>query len=103
MPERYSAGSDGEGSERYGAGEDTLWNAVTLFAGYPFFTAKGLKFSYTVKGNELFVNRKEKSITRATVELAYQRARGEKITGPKQIGTFGASYLYPIFVRFGII
>ena len=82
---------------------ETLWDAVDLYADFPFHTAKGLKFTYTVKGNELFVNRKEKSITRATVELAYQRVQGEKITGPKQIGTFGASYLYPLFVRFGII
>ena len=25
------------------------------------------------------------------------------VTGPKQLGTFGASYLYPVFVRIGVI
>lgn len=82
---------------------DTLWQAVTLYAGFPFHTAKGLKFAYTVRGNEMFVDRKDKSITRATVDLAYQKAVSMPITGPKQLGTFGASYLYPMFVRFGII
>lgn len=42
------------------------------------------------------MDRKEKSITRATVELAYRRAveLGENATGPKKLGVFGASYLY---------
>ena len=82
---------------------DTLWEAVTHYAGFPFHTAKGLKFTYTIRGNEMFVDRKDKSITRATVELAYQKAIRKTITGPKQLGTFGASYLYPMFVRFGVI
>lgn len=82
---------------------ETLWECASLFAGFPFHTAKGLKFTYTVRGNEMFVDRKDKSITRATVELAYQKALSAPITGPKQLGTFGASYLYPMFVRFGII
>jgi hypothetical protein len=25
------------------------------------------------------------------------------VKGPKKLGTFGASYLYPMFVRFGVI
>jgi hypothetical protein len=82
---------------------DALWEVVLLFAGFPFHTAKGLKFSYAVRGHELYVDRKEKSITRATVELAYQKVSSGRITGPKQLGAFGASYLYPMFVRFGII
>ena len=51
------------------------------------------------------VNRKEKAITRATIELAYQRAKAMRgvVTGPKKLGVFGASYLYPMLVRFGVI
>lgn len=82
---------------------DALWEAVLLFAGFPFYTEKGLGFSYAVRWNELFVNRIEESITRATVELAYQKALSNRITGPKQLSVFGASYLYPVFLRFGII
>lgn len=92
-----------------GAGDEKtkemLWNAILRFEGYPFVTAKGLRFKYAVKGNEIFVDRKEKSITRSSVELAFQKALelGPGATGPKKLGVFGASYLYPVFVRFSVI
>ena len=85
--------------------EENLWKAVEVFQGYEFKTSKGLSFSYKVKGGELFFSRKEKSITRATVEMAYKRVlemNGE-VEGPKKLGVFGASYLYPVFVRLGVI
>lgn len=86
----------------------TLWDTLILFEGYPFVTAKGLRYYYTIKGNEVFFTRKEKSVTRATVNIALQTAidlqkGGTKITGPKMLGCFGASYLYPIFKRIGVI
>lgn len=86
----------------------TLWETLLLFEGYPFITAKGLRYYYTIKGNEVFFTRKEKSVTRATVNIAFQTALklqkdGIQITGPKMLGCFGASYLYPIFKRLGVI
>ncbi len=85
--------------------EEALWAAVAAFAGTTFRTAKGLDFTYTLRGNEMFVNRKDKSITRATVALAFRAAvrLGAEVTGPKKLGCFGASYLYPIFIRLGVI
>lgn len=85
-----------------------LWNAISSLQGRTFTTAKGLPFTIAVRGNELFTSRKDKSITRATVEVAYRRVQallssGEPIDGPKKLGTFGASYLYPLFVALGII
>lgn len=85
-----------------------LWTAISSLQGRTFTTAKGLPFTIAVRGNELFVSRKDKSITRATVEVAYRRVRallssGESIDGPKKLGTFGASYLYPLFIALGII
>ena len=73
--------------------------------GCVFLTAKGLKFTYKIKGGEMFVNRKSKSITQATVFMAFRKAMelGGAVAGPKKLGTFGASYLYPIFVRLGVI
>ena len=53
---------------------DNLWNAIVAFQGYPFKTSKGLSFTYKVKGGELFFTRKEKSITRSTVDIAFQKA-----------------------------
>ena len=50
-----------------------------------FPTAKGLKFTYKIKGGEMFVNRKSKSITQATVFMAYHKAMelGDAVAGPK--------------------
>ena len=85
-----------------------LWPAISSLQGRTFLTAKGFPFSFMVRGNELFISRKDKSITRATVELAYRKAvalltSGEPVDGPKKLGTFGASYLYPLFIALGII
>ena len=87
--------------------EQYLWEAIEAFAGYPFCTAKGLPVKYTVKGGELFFDRKEKSITRATVMEAVHKARELQtadgfVSGPKKLGTFGASYLYAVFLRIGV-
>ena len=88
--------------------KDLLWETIAAFEDYPFKTAKGLRYYYTVKGNELFISRKEKSVTRASVNMAFETAvrlqrEGSEITGPKMLGCFGASYLYPIFIRIGVI
>lgn len=85
--------------------EDALWRMLLYLQGCVFLTAKGLKFTYKIKGGEMFVNRKSKSITQATVFMAYHKAMelGDAVAGPKKLGTFGASYLYPIFVRLGVI
>jgi len=90
--------------------EQALWELILLFEGYTFQTAKGLKFHYTVKGGELFISRREnsKSLTKSSVLMAFQTGvklqnQDGYIKGPKKLGTFGASYLYPMFIRFGII
>lgn len=88
--------------------EAELWELLKFLQGCVFLTAKGLKFTYKIRGGEMLVNRKSKSITQATVFMAYNRAvelmkETGSVTGPKQLGTFGASYLYPVFVRIGVI
>lgn len=92
---------DAEDAEGY------LWQTIEAFANYPFSTEKGLSMKYTVKGREIFFDRKEKSVTKASVVKAFHRARqlqNEKggVNGPKELGTFGASYLYPVFLRIGV-
>lgn len=87
--------------------EEYLWDAIVAFADYPFKTETGLSMKYTVEGGEIFFNRKEKSVTRATVMRAFNQARQIQktegcVSGPKKLGTFGASYLYPIFLRLGV-
>lgn len=82
---------------------ENLWEAIILFEGYPFRTSKGLKFTYMVHGGEMKISRKERTVTRSSVEIAYKRALEGGVTGPKKLGVFGASYLYPVFVRLGVI
>ena len=112
-----------------------LWKAVVAFQGYPFTTSgrgskTGIKFTYEVStegkaggrhyagesvegyGNELWITtlpdnvRKEKSISRSTVDLALKNALVQDgfVSGPKKLNTPGAhSYLYAMFLRFGVI
>ena len=48
--------------------------------------------------------KREKSVSRSTVDLALKNALERQITGPKALGIPGAgSYLYSLFVRFGVI
>ena len=85
--------------------EEKLWQELIYLQGCLFTTSKGLDFTYKIHGGEMFVDRKEKSITRATIMKAYGKVvelDGE-IKGPKVLGTFGASYLYPVFMKMGLI
>lgn len=101
---------------------DLLWDAFLWHQNVPFTTSgrgsrPGIPFTYQMKDgrygkptNELLVSRKEKSksITRSTVELALsnalevQKTEG-KVKGPKKLKTFGSSYLYAIFLSWGVI
>lgn len=85
--------------------ENALWKVLEVHEGCYFYTAKGLKFRYKVKGGEMFIDRKKDSITKATVFMALKKAMelNGDVSGPKKLGTFGASYLYPIFCRIGLI
>lgn len=88
--------------------EYIIWDAVSAFTNYPFYTSHGMKFFYKVHEGEIQVDQKKETITKATILLFIDRVlemkdTGEKITGPKKVGTFGASYLYPIFVRIGLL
>jgi hypothetical protein len=108
-----------------------LWKTVVAFQSYPFHTSgrgsrEGVKFTYEVSksttgggrryegeqvegyGNEMWIikdgQKSEKSISRSTVDLALKNACEKEIKGPKALGIPGAgSYLYPMFVRFGVI
>ena len=85
--------------------EQYLWEAIEAFAGYPFCTTRGQKVKYTVKDGELFF--KEESITKENVMAAFHKARDLQtadgfVNGSKKLGTFGADYLYEVFLRIGV-
>ena len=84
-----------------------LWRVIELYAGELFFTSKKLPFTYTVKGRELFCDRREKSITEATFARAYEKIRaaeaaGDPIKGPKKLCMFGAPYIWGILKGTGL-
>lgn len=85
-----------------------LWRVIELYAGCQFYTSKKLPFTYTVKGRELFCDRKEKSITASSILRAYRKVRsawqeGEPVKGPKQLGMFGAPYIWSILKGTGLM
>ena len=59
--------------------EIILWQKITASQHMLFHTAKGLPFTYEIRGNEIFFSRKEKSITRATVNKSYQRMKEDGV------------------------
>ena len=85
--------------------EKEIWELIEAHQGEQFYTMKRLPFVYEIRGGECFINRRQKSITRATFEKAYgkiQSAGEEKIRGPKQLGVFGAPYVWAIFRQLGL-
>ena len=94
--------------------DEQIWQMIVDHAGQTFHTARGLEFTYTIKRNksgellgEMVIDRKEKTLTRNTVLLAYEKARELMenegcVSGPKKLGVFGASYLYPVFLELGV-
>ena len=80
-----------------------LWQVLKQYEQVEFQTVKGLAFTYVIKGNEMFIDRKEKSITKSSVLLAFQNLvkQGGIISGPKKLGTYGASIINPHFKDLG--
>jgi hypothetical protein len=83
---------------------EAIWQLLQQHQGETFHTTKGLPFTYTIRGGELFVNRRRKSITVSTVRRALEKitqleAAGEVITGPKKIGC----YLYPVLLALDVL
>ncbi len=95
--------------------DDALWDCVVSFEGYPFHTAAGLPFMYSVgmgrhgeATREIRIDRcqSSKSLVWSSVQLAFGKA--VRIEGvierPKAIGDIrGISYLYSMLWRFGVI
>ncbi|MDE5908729.1 MAG: hypothetical protein K2H52_08345 [Lachnospiraceae bacterium] len=84
---------------------DTLWQMLIDHQTETFYTMKKLPFCYHVKGGEIFVDRRSKSITKATFEQALNKLNDNpnKITGPKSLNVFGAPYIWAILKTFGVV
>lgn len=90
---------------------ESLWDVIAENQGKCFLTKKGLPFTYTIKGGELFTDRRERSITRSTFEKAYEKLRLDRavenaparIVGPKTLNVYGAPYIWAVFMGIGLI
>ena len=84
--------------ERLTCSADELWKKLERYQGKDFLTAKKLPFTYTIRGGEMFVDRRSKSITKATFARALEKIQEDpgKITGPKSLNVFGAPYILAI-------
>jgi len=88
-----------------------LLDVIVQHEGDSFATKKGLPFEYSIRGGELFTDRRERSITRSTFEKAYDKLErdqcGEdaprRIVGPKTLNVYGAPYVWAVFVGIGLI
>lgn len=47
--------------------EHIIWDVISAFANYPFYTSREMKFFYMVHGGEIQVNQKKKTITKASI------------------------------------
>ena len=107
--------------------EIELWDQILLHQGEVFCTSgrgkkQGIAYTYSIKnrsdgrpGGEMFIHHdnydtvwRDKAITKSTVFVAYRNAMEEQVragcvSGPKKLKCFGASYLYPVFLKLGII
>ena len=90
--------------------EIELWKSLLELQGTVFCTAgrgnrPGVQFTYYIRGAEIFVSTKDKSITRSSVMAAYRKTQESNgvIHGPKELGVFGASYIYSLFLALEII
>ena len=85
--------------------EETLWNTIKVFSGYFFETADGERFCYSVSGDEMLIAQSEELISKASVNLALEEILelNGKVSSLKKLKVPGAGYLYPVFLRFGLI
>lgn len=60
---------------------EAIWQLLQQHQGEIFHTAKGLPFTYSIRGGELFVNRRRKSITVSTVRRALEKLHSSRPQG----------------------
>lgn len=94
----------GEQNEKEVLTQENYWERIAAHQGEIFYTKSGLPFAYQVVGNELFTDRRQRSINRRTFERAILRMQEQpgEIKGPKALKLYGAPYIWAILNQIGI-
>ncbi len=81
---------------------EELWRRMEERQHKTFYTAKGLPFTYEIRGGEIVIDRKRKTITKATVSRALEKIQENPaaVTGPKVLNVFGAPYILAVLRAF---
>ena len=82
---------------------DIVWQAITKFEGYPFYTDKNSKYSYTVNGEEVFIKNRKISINRESVNKALGIVMRTDMSATDQEMKVLEKYLLPIFKHFDLV
>ena len=82
--------------------EQHLWDCIVAFEGYQLKTGRNGELT-----KELWIDRREnsKSLAWSSVRLAFEKTEGRPVVArPKALGDIrGISYIYGIFLKFGLI
>lgn len=78
-----------------------IYNTLCIFRDITY----GLKYTYVVKEQKILLSQKEKSITRTSVDQALQVVQelNRQVSDPEMLEVSGVAYLYPVFIRLGLI
>ena len=85
-----------------------LWEKMISHQGETLTTSGrgsrlGKPFIYEIRGAEMFVSSRAKSITRSTIIFTVHKVNGKQISGSKARGVHGDSYIYAVFKAIGVI
>ena len=85
--------------------EKMLWDVIVLHAGCIFYTISGKRFRYKIKENEMILDCSNNILTKDVVIKSFHKVMNMecKVSGPKQLGGNGASYIFSVFSRIGVI
>ena len=81
---------------------EELWRRMEERQHKTFYTAKGLPFTYEIRGAEIVIDRRSKTITKATVSRALEKIQENPaaVMGAKALNVFGAPYILAVLRAF---
>lgn len=76
---------------------EQLWAAIEKNSGKKFTTVTGVDFTYIVRNNGLYLNGRNRRISRTAAERVYKKVLSGQVYCCHDLNTFGETYLLAIF------